>query len=158
MNRQRRQRGNTIIEATLTLGLFLTIVFGIFDFSWVMFQRQQLTHQARDAARWAAVNLNGANPPSGTLLAQIQNLAACGQTTACPSGIPIAADQITVTRTDIGTTQDRINITIPRISYTALVGTRLLGGSSQTTSLAPISVSLPVENTTPIANLPSPDL
>ena len=150
-----RERGSTVVEAALTLSLFLTIVFGVFDFAWVLFQQQTYAHQARTAVRWAVVNLDdtaGAAAPSGTLLSEIQSLAACGQLSNCPTGTPVQPGQVTVSRPDIGTTQDRIVVTIPQTSYVALVGARLLGGG-QTLSLSSITVSLPIENTTPIPNL-----
>ena len=44
---RKSQRGNAIIEATLTLSLFLTVLFSIYDFGWVLFFHQTLVHQAR---------------------------------------------------------------------------------------------------------------
>jgi hypothetical protein len=49
------RRGNAIIEATLTLTLFLTVLFSIYDFGWVLFFHPTLVHQARTAAGFAAV-------------------------------------------------------------------------------------------------------
>ena len=40
------QRGNALIEAALTLSLFLTLLFSLYDFGWILFFHQTLVHQA----------------------------------------------------------------------------------------------------------------
>ncbi|HWR54763.1 MAG TPA: TadE/TadG family type IV pilus assembly protein [Bryobacteraceae bacterium] len=52
---RRRRRGAAMIEATLIIMLFLTIVFSIFDFAFVTFQHQTLLHQVRSAARYGVI-------------------------------------------------------------------------------------------------------
>jgi Flp pilus assembly protein TadG len=68
-----------MIEATLTLSLFLTVIFSIYDFGWVLFFHQTLVHQARTGARYAAVN--------PTDLTGAKNLVLYNQTNAGSSGL-----------------------------------------------------------------------
>ena len=56
------QRGNALIEAALTLSLFLTMLFSLYDFGWILFFHQTLVHQARTGARYAAVNPGSSGP------------------------------------------------------------------------------------------------
>ncbi len=57
MKRQRRragERGSNVIEAALTLPLFLLFVFSIVDFGWTLFLHQTLLNQASAGARYGA--------------------------------------------------------------------------------------------------------
>ena len=47
--------GQALIEATLTLTLFMTFLFSLYDVGWTLFFHQTLVHQARTGARYAAV-------------------------------------------------------------------------------------------------------
>ncbi len=79
--RRAGERGNALVEATLTLSLFLTVLFSLYDFGWVLFFEQTLVHQARSAVRYGAVNPGN--------LATIQNVAVYGQNVGgCRSGHP----------------------------------------------------------------------
>lgn len=49
------RRGAVVIEATLTLMLFLIFVFSLFDFGYVTFFHHTLMQQARAAARYGVV-------------------------------------------------------------------------------------------------------
>jgi Flp pilus assembly protein TadG len=52
MKNRRGSRGAVMIEAVLTLMLFLIFVFSLFDFGYVLFVHHTLMHQARTAARY----------------------------------------------------------------------------------------------------------
>src|SRR5258708_19530921 len=104
------RRGNALVEATLTLSLFLTILFSLYDFGWVMFFHQTLVHQARTGARYGAVN-------PGDLTA-VQNMVLYNQTTGSGAGmLGLQATNVSFARSDAGTTVDRINVTLPRYNY-----------------------------------------
>lgn len=132
---RRGQRGNAMIEATLTLSLFLTMLFSIYDFGWILFYHQTLMHQARTGARYAAVN--------PTLLTAAQNLVLYNQTTAGSSGIlGLTASNVTVTRDGTaGTPDDRITVTVSGYQYTVITL-----GFAGTYNGKTIIVSIPVEN------------
>ena len=129
------QRGNAIIEATLTLSLFLTVLFSIYDFGWVLFFHQTLVSQARTGARYAAVN--------PTSLTSAKNMVLYGQTTGSGPGIlgiPPAAVSVTRNGT-AGATDDRITVTISGYQYTLIT----LGWAG-TYNGKTITLSIPVEN------------
>ncbi|HYI21999.1 MAG TPA: TadE family protein [Candidatus Limnocylindrales bacterium] len=51
-----RDRGQTLVETALVLPLFLMVIFGIIVLGIGVFNQQQLTNAAREAARFAAIN------------------------------------------------------------------------------------------------------
>src|SRR5579862_3832936 len=111
MNRTER-RGNALVEATLTLSLFLTAIFSLYDFGWELFVHQTMVHQARSAARYGAVNPGN--------LAAIQNMAIWGQTTQGTTASAILGLQpanVLVSRSGQGTTSDTITVTISGYTY-----------------------------------------
>src|SRR5579864_2334953 len=130
------QRGNAIVEATLTLTLFLTILFSIYDFGWVLFFHQTLVHQARTAARFAAVN--------PTSLASAKNIALYNQTADLGGAgiLGIDPSNVSVTRDGTaGATDDRITVTISGYQYQFITV-----GWAGTYNGKTITVSIPVEN------------
>ncbi len=133
--RYRSRRGNALVESALTLSLFLTFLFSIFDFGWTLFFHQTLVHQARTGARYAAVN-------PGSLDAA-KNLVLYNQTTAGTSGIfGLQPSNVTVTRNGTaGATDDRINVNISNYQF-VLITFQWAGPHTG----KPINVSIPVEN------------
>ncbi len=133
--RYRRQRGNALVESALTVTLFLTFLFSIFDFGWTLFFHQTLVHQARTGARYAAVN--------PTDLTGAQNLVLYNQTTTGTSGIfGLQPANVTVTRAGTaGGIDDRINVNISNYQF-ILITFQWAGPHTG----KPINVSIPVEN------------
>jgi Flp pilus assembly protein TadG len=133
---RKSQRGNAIIEATLTLSLFLTVLFSIYDFGWVLFFHQTLVHQARTGARYAAIN-----PAS---LASAKNIVLYNQTSNVGGAGILGIDPSTVSVNRNGTagaTDDRITVTISGYQYNLIT----LGWAG-TYNGKTITVSMPVEN------------
>jgi hypothetical protein len=131
-----RNATNRRSAATLTLSLFLTILFSLYDFGWVLFFHQTLVHQARTGARYAAVN-----PGS---LTSAKNLIVYNQTSSgSGSGIlGLQLSNVSVTRNGTaGAVDDRITVTISGYQYTMVT----LGYAGSYTG-KPITVSIPVEN------------
>lgn len=52
---RRGQRGNTLIESTLTLMLLFMLIFGIVGFGRAVWAFGWVSHAAREGSRWAAV-------------------------------------------------------------------------------------------------------
>lgn len=50
------ERGVTLVEMALVLPLFLTLVFGIIEFSYALAQHNELRHVVREASRVASVD------------------------------------------------------------------------------------------------------
>lgn len=51
-----RRKGAALIEFGLGATVFLVVLFGAMDWSWVFFQHQTILWRASDAARWASAN------------------------------------------------------------------------------------------------------
>ena len=133
---RKNQRGNAIIEATLTLSLFLTVLFSIYDFGWILFFHQTLVHQARTGARYAAVNPTSLDSAKTIVLYnQTSNLGGAGL-------LGIAPSTVTVSRTGTaGAIDDRVIVTISGYQYNIIT----LGWAG-TYNGKTITVSMPVEN------------
>jgi Flp pilus assembly protein TadG len=52
----RRENGASLVEFALVAPLIVMLLLGIIDFGWMLSQRQDVRHGAREAARLAAVN------------------------------------------------------------------------------------------------------
>ena len=133
---RKSRRGNAIIEATLTFSLFLTVLFSIYDFGWILFFHQTLVHQARTGARYAAVN--------PTSLASAKNIVLYNQTSDLGGAgiLGIAPSTVTVSRTGTaGAIDDRVIVTISGYQYNIIT----LGWAG-TYNGKTITVSMPVEN------------
>src|SRR5437660_1581555 len=136
MKRHRKsQTGNSLLEAALTLGLFTTFLFTLFDFGWVLFLHQTIVNQARAAARYGAVN------PGST--SAIQNMVIYSKTSGSGSGVVgLTAANVTVNRNGAaGGTDDRIVIKVSGYRYTLV--TPGWAGSFRGKDVV---VSMPVEN------------
>lgn len=132
----KRERGQALIEATLTLMLFLIIVFSLFDFGFSLFLHQTFVHQARSGARYGAVY----NPNN---MAAIKNMVLYNQTTGSGNGVMgLAPAAVDVRRAGTkGGPDDRIVVTIS--GYTFITITPGWAGSH---TGKPIIVTIPVEN------------
>ena len=78
--------GSVLIEATVLLPMLLTLMLGLFEFSWYFHKQQLVESGVRDAARYLArVAPDGINPCTLTtpvnFKAQAQNIAVTGVAT-----------------------------------------------------------------------------
>lgn len=55
VTRAQSQRGNTLVESSLILLIFVAILIGIVDFGQILFTHQAMVERARNALRWAVV-------------------------------------------------------------------------------------------------------
>jgi hypothetical protein len=136
MKRKKRigEAGNAMIEAALTLSLFLTIMFSLFDFGFDLWQYQTIVARARNAIRYGA-----ANPTDTT---GMQNLFLYNQTTAGTHPLfGLAASNVTVTRTGSGTNDDRLTMGITGFTFT-----RVTMGWAGKKNGNPVTVGISVEN------------
>lgn len=133
--RAKGQRGNAMLEASMTLFVFSTMLFSVYDFSWELFFHQTLVSQARAGARYGAVN-----PGSTTA---IQNMVLYNGTTGSGSGVlGLTSSNVTVSRAGTaGGTDDHIVVTITGYHYTLI--TFAFAGSHPGQD---IIASAPVEN------------
>ena len=81
----RDDEGSVLIEATILMPFLVTLMFGLFEFSWYFHKQQLVESGVRDAARYLARVQDvaeGSNPcSSGTDVTNAQNIAVYGTTT-----------------------------------------------------------------------------
>ena len=54
-SRCKRQSGNALLEAALTMVTFCGVLFGLFDVGQLLYAQETIGERARQAARWASV-------------------------------------------------------------------------------------------------------
>jgi hypothetical protein len=122
-----------MLEAALTLTLFLTVLFTLFDLGFDLWQYQTVVARARSAVRY------GATHPTDTT--GIQNMFLYNQTTTGTTPIfGLAASNVAVTRTGSGTNDERLTVGITGFTYT-----RITFGYAGTKNGYPVTVGIPVE-------------
>jgi len=107
------RRGQSTVEGALVILVFLATLIGIFDLGQVLFIHQTFAARARSAARYAVLY------PTET--AAIKNMVLYGQSTV-PAGATsgvfgLDSSMITVTRSDNGTSEDRVVVSIVNYPY-----------------------------------------
>src|ERR1700694_3462354 len=71
----RDSEGSALIEGALVVPILCTLLFGVFEFSWLFYQQHMISTGIRDAARYIARN---ANPTDITIQTGAKNLATTG--------------------------------------------------------------------------------
>src|SRR5260370_4931036 len=71
----RDSEGSALIEGALVVPILCTLVFGVFEFSWLFYQQHLISTGIRDAARYIA---RTANPNNVTIQTGAKNLATTG--------------------------------------------------------------------------------
>ena len=128
----RRESGTALVESSLTLLLFTSILFSLFDIGYIMFLHQTIAARVEAAARYASLN---PTDTTGT-----QNYVLYYSTTGSgPALFGLTASNVSVTRTGSGTNDDRVVVTVSGYRFPAISP----GMSGQG---KPITVSMPVEN------------
>ena len=117
----RRERGSALVEGTLILLVFLSMLIGIVDFGQFLFVHQTLTERARQAVRYGIVN----DPTDST---SIQNVVLYGQASggsvpASPSSsdkgiFDVQRSNVSVSATGSGTDDYRLTVQIQNYPYT----------------------------------------
>jgi len=116
--RNRKQRGQALVESVLTLTAFMAIFMGMIEIGEIMYIHQTLAERTRSAVRWGAVNAwDDTNSP-----AQITNVVLYGSPTAPDGGhgiFGLAASNVTVTRPQPDySSADRIVVKVSGYSLT----------------------------------------
>jgi Flp pilus assembly protein TadG len=71
----RDDEGSALIEGAIILPVLFILVFGVFEFSWLICQQHLISTGIRDAARYIA---RSANPNDGTIKKDAKYLATTG--------------------------------------------------------------------------------
>ena len=130
--RRRRSAGTALVETALSLLLFTTIVFSLFDFGYVMYLHQTIEDRARAAARYGALN------PADTT--GMKNMVLYYNNTGSGTGLfGMTASNVSAVRSGSGTTNDRVTVSVSGWNYFMIWPGR--SGTGRT-----ITVSIPVEN------------
>jgi len=129
---RRRQAGTALVETALSLMLYMSIVFSLVDFGYVMYMFQTLSARAGSAARYGSLN------PSDT--SGMQNYVLYNAATGSGTGIfGMTSSNVVATRTGSGTTADRVTVRITNFHY-PMISPGMSGTGKD------ISVTIPVEN------------
>ena len=51
-----KRSGTTVVETAVVIGIFLMLLFGIFEYARLLYTRQLVTNAAREGARYAVCN------------------------------------------------------------------------------------------------------
>jgi hypothetical protein len=142
--RRNRERGSTLVEAALILILALALLIGVLDLGQMMFIHQTVAERTRAAARWGAVNPYDAS--------KVSNMVLYGSITANPGSelFNITPSHVAVAHNALGTTDDRIDVTVSGYSYSffsaAIVNSFYgAGGASANRTGLTVHVSVPYE-------------
>jgi TadE-like protein len=137
--RKNGRLGSVIVEATLVIIMLLMIVFGCFDFGFVLFQYQTLVHRARSAARYGVIHPTDVTGMQNIVLYSQPALPA-GKASGDPGLFGLVPSMVAVSRANTGDPEDRINITLSgyRFHFVAPFIAGAFNGK-------PILVSLPTE-------------
>jgi Flp pilus assembly protein TadG len=71
----RNTEGSALVEGALVVPILCTLLFGVFEFSWLFYQQHLISTGIRDAARYIA---RTANPNDLTIQTDAKNLATTG--------------------------------------------------------------------------------
>src|SRR5260370_9288051 len=71
----RDSEGSALIEGALVVPILCTLVFGVFEFSWLFYQQHLISTGIRDAARYIA---RTSNPNDITIQTGAKNLTTTG--------------------------------------------------------------------------------
>ena len=128
-----RKRGQAIVEGALVTLVLVAVLIGIFDLGIVLFIHQTFTTRVRSAVRYAVVHTYDETA--------IKNMVLYGKSTAGAAGVfGLTVGMVSVARTDVGTNDQRIVVTISGYPYRFL--SPWIGGDFKGRS---IMASLPLE-------------
>ena len=132
-----------MLESVLTLVVFLTLFFGVFDVGEMLFVHQTLTDRTRNAARWGAVNTFDATA--------ITNLVLYGATAPAAGQTPafgLTASNIAVSRpvASVGQPEDRVIVTV---TYPVSLVSAFLGQSATWSASSVPTWNLQIRVSTP---------
>jgi hypothetical protein len=132
---RKHERGSAMVEASLTLMLFMIMVFSLFDFGFSLYLHQTFASQARLGVRYGAINPGN--------LTTIKNMVLYSQTTGSGNGVMgLSPSSVSVTRSGTqGGADDRIGITISGYSFSFLTPCYSGGKTGKA-----ITFTIPVEN------------
>lgn len=94
-NRKKNEKGTALVELAIGLTVFLTVVFGLIEFSRALWTHSALTNAARKGARYATLQCMPDDlkcPTSGTAATRIKNVVVYGTDTPGTGAKPVVND------------------------------------------------------------------
>ena len=131
----RLERGSTLLEGALVLGVLIFTLIGIVDVGQVLMLHQGLTERARAGARWAVVNSGDVDAVRNVVLYNTPQPALDARPL-----LGLAPAMVTVTRSGEGTAEDRLEVRI--LGYPFRFFNPLVQGLY---TARPIFVTMPME-------------
>jgi hypothetical protein len=130
-----RRRGAVVVEASLTLLVFVVLMTGTFDCGQVLLLHKNLGDRMRRALRYGSVHATDLN--------KVQNILLYGQPSERPGqeSFGLSRENVQVVREAEGTAHDRILIKVTGYSVTFLTPV-----IARTTFGRPMVGSIPVES------------
>jgi Flp pilus assembly protein TadG len=88
----RDDEGSVLVEATILMPFLVTLMFGLFEFSWYFHKQQLVESGVRDAARYLARTAPDTSPPTNpcsdaTSVAKAKSIAVNGAVTGCAARV-----------------------------------------------------------------------
>ncbi len=137
-HRQRTSRGSQTVESALTMLVFFTVFIAIADFGQILFIHNSLVERVRMASRTAAIlNCNEEQTKNLVLYASINTPSPGVQDRGF---MGMTASNVGVTKADLGTTAQRLVVTVANMPYKSL--TPWVGGTAQN---IPVTVAVSLE-------------
>jgi Flp pilus assembly protein TadG len=117
---KRVQAGAAMVEFALVLPIFMLILFGIINYSILLFDQAILTNAAREGARWGAIHTTKTSTAICSSTSP-GNADPCGIAVSYASSglISFGATTITASSTGDGTSGSQVTVTV-RYQYTGL--------------------------------------
>jgi Flp pilus assembly protein TadG len=125
------ERGATLVEFAIAGPIFFTAVFGIIEFSRLLWTHNALADAARQGARYAAIN------PQNTT--DVKNMVVYGSTNPPPGANPViyglTTSNVEVTYNNFGVKRGGVEVKITGYQFTfsvPLIGATLVMGNYHT--------------------------
>jgi hypothetical protein len=80
--------GSALVEGAVILPVLLVLMFGIYEFSWIFYQRHLISTGLRDASRYLARSADPCNASSGNWLLAEENARKLATTGSITGGAP----------------------------------------------------------------------
>lgn len=101
--KQRKERGQSLVELAFALPIFLILVMGIVDFSWGLKSWISATNAARESARYGAINCSSGAATTTDVEQRAIDTA---------TGLGLTASDVTVTNCATGTSTQSLLVEI----------------------------------------------
>jgi Flp pilus assembly protein TadG len=116
LRRARGEAGTTILEFALGSALLFTMIFGIIEFGWAVWQYNMVSDLAQEGARYAAVHGSQGTSPTPALASDIQTYVQ-----GRASGIPVTVSTTWSNTSKTAGSTVTVQVSLPHTRFTTLV-------------------------------------